>query len=243
MGDELPTRDGSQWSIDGFVAGPDHAMDWMTDFTVRPGLIEEYVTSTGAVLGSRDGWDQAAATDVRPYGGVWRGPLFVLTHRPGDAVPPEGRVPELRRGRGRADRTGARSRQERRGPLTNDRNERSPIRHRVTPLMSVSECRLPGMTDIALFHSVLGVRPGVSEAADRLRAEGHDVVVVDQYGGRVFDDYEEADEFAQAIGYPTLMGLAAEAVEGLPDGLIAAGFSNGGGMAEFVATIRPVRGS
>jgi len=88
MGDELPTRDGSQWSIDGFVAGPDHAMDWMTDFTVRPGLIEEYVTSTGAVLGSRDGWDQAAATDVRPYGGVWRGPLFVLTHRPGDAVPP-----------------------------------------------------------------------------------------------------------------------------------------------------------
>jgi hypothetical protein len=55
MGDELPTRDGSQWSIDGFVVGPDHAMDWMTDFTVRPGLIEEYVTSTGAVLGSRDG--------------------------------------------------------------------------------------------------------------------------------------------------------------------------------------------
>jgi dienelactone hydrolase len=27
-------------------------------------------------------------------------------------------------------------------------------------------------------------------------------VVVDQYGGRVFDDYEEADEFAQAVGYP-----------------------------------------
>lgn len=68
------------------------------------------------------------------------------------------------------------------------------------PTMSVSEGRLPGMTDIALFHSVLGVRPGVSEAADRLRAEGHEVVVVDQYGGRVFDDYEEAGEFAQSIG-------------------------------------------
>jgi len=77
-------------SIDGFVAGPDHEMDWMTDFTVRPGMIEEYVTSTGAVLGGRDGWDQAAATDSRPYGGVWRGPLFVLTHHPGDAVPAEG---------------------------------------------------------------------------------------------------------------------------------------------------------
>lgn len=63
-------------------------------------------------------------------------------------------------------------------------------------------------------------------------------MVVDQYGGRVFDDYEEADEFAQAIGYPTLMGLAAEAVAALSDGFIAAGFSNGGGMAEFVATKR-----
>lgn len=72
------------------------------------------------------------------------------------------------------------------------------------------------MTDIALFHSVLGVRPGIRDAAERLRAEGHKVVVVDQYDGRVFDDYDEAGEFAQSIGYPTLMGLAEEAVHGLP---------------------------
>lgn len=108
--------------------------------------------------------------------------------------------------------------------------------------MSAPSDRLPGMTDIALFHSVLGVRPGVGEAADRLRTEGHDVLVVDQYRGRVFDDYGEADEFAQSIGYPTLMRLAAEAVQDLPDGFIVAGFSNGGAMAEFVATVRPVRG-
>lgn len=108
--------------------------------------------------------------------------------------------------------------------------------------VSVSEGRLPRMTDIALFHSVLGVRPGISDAADRLRAAGHDVLVVDQYNGRVFDDYGEADEFAQSIGYPRLMGLAANAVAGLPDGFVAAGFSNGGGMAEFVATMRPVGG-
>jgi len=47
------------------------------------------------------------------------------------------------------------------------------------------------MADIALFHSALGVRPGVLDAADRLRAEDHKVVVVDQYDGRVFDDYNE----------------------------------------------------
>jgi len=98
------------------------------------------------------------------------------------------------------------------------------------------------MTDIALFHSALGVRPGIIEAADRLRAEGHHVVVVDRYDGRVFDDYQEAGEFAESIGYSRLMGLAEEAVSGVPDGFIAAGFSNGGGMAEFVATRRSVRG-
>lgn len=76
-------------SLDGFVAGPNHEMDWMTGFSVRPGLIEEYVETTGAVLGGRTGWDQypdASAT----YGGAWHGPLFVLTHHPEDATPADG---------------------------------------------------------------------------------------------------------------------------------------------------------
>jgi dienelactone hydrolase len=96
------------------------------------------------------------------------------------------------------------------------------------------------MTHIALFHSVLGVRPGVLEAADRLRAAGHDVRVVDQYDGRVFDDYEEAGAYAESIGYPALMARAVDLVADLPDGFVAMGFSNGGGMAEYVATRRAV---
>ena len=98
------------------------------------------------------------------------------------------------------------------------------------------------MADIALFHSVLGVRPGVQDAAARLRAAGHTVTTLDQYDGRVFDDYEEAARFAEAIGYPALMQRALEGVERLPDGFVAMGFSNGGGMAEFVATQRRVGG-
>ena len=97
------------------------------------------------------------------------------------------------------------------------------------------------MTQIALFHSVLGVRPGVIDAAERLRAAGHEVEVVDQYGGRVFDDYDEASAHAETIGYPVLMDRAVAAVEHLRDGFVAAGFSNGGGMAEYVATQRPDR--
>jgi dihydrofolate reductase len=76
-------------SLDGFVAGPDHRMDWMTGFSVRPGLIDEYVTTTGAVLGGRDGWDHFRG-EAKPYGGAWDGPVFVLTHHPEDAAPAEG---------------------------------------------------------------------------------------------------------------------------------------------------------
>jgi dihydrofolate reductase len=76
-------------SLDGFVAGPNHAMDWMTGISHRPGLVEEYATTTGAVLGGRDGFD--AFPDVSGiYGGAWQGPVFVLTHHPDDAQPAEG---------------------------------------------------------------------------------------------------------------------------------------------------------
>ena len=58
-------------SLDGFVAGPEHDMDWLTGFAVRPGLIEEYTRTTGAVLAGRDGFDSAVG-DARPYGGGWQ---------------------------------------------------------------------------------------------------------------------------------------------------------------------------
>lgn len=98
------------------------------------------------------------------------------------------------------------------------------------------------MTQVALFHSVLGVRPGVLDAAQLMRAVGHEVQVVDQYDGQVFDDYDKASAFAESIGYPALMQRALDAVADLPDGFVAAGFSNGGGMAEYVAAHRSVSG-
>ncbi|MDQ2722894.1 MAG: dienelactone hydrolase family protein [Actinomycetota bacterium] len=99
------------------------------------------------------------------------------------------------------------------------------------------------MANIALFHSVLGMRPGILDAADRLRAQGHQVTAVDQYEGRVFDDYAEPDAFVQGLGgYPELMRRAVAAVALLSDGFVCVGFSNGGGMAEYVATQRQVAG-
>jgi dihydrofolate reductase len=77
---------GFSMSLDGFVAGPNHEMDWMTGFTLRPGLIDEYIETAGAVLAGRDGFDSAIG-DSRPWGGKWEGPIFVLTHHPEDAPP------------------------------------------------------------------------------------------------------------------------------------------------------------
>lgn len=76
-------------SLDGFVARPNHAMDWMSGISVRPGLHAEYIETTGAVLAGRSGFD-SAIDDSRPYGGAWQGPIFVLTHHPEDARQAEG---------------------------------------------------------------------------------------------------------------------------------------------------------
>ena len=64
-------------------------MDWMAGTSFRPGLVQEYVETTGAILGGRDGWEQAI-DGARPYGGAWQGPIFVLTHHPEDAEPADG---------------------------------------------------------------------------------------------------------------------------------------------------------
>lgn len=76
-------------SLDGFVAGPNHEMDWLTGVSSQPGLVEQYVETTGAVLGGRRGWD-AYPDPTAVYGGAWRGPLFVLTHHPEDATRVDG---------------------------------------------------------------------------------------------------------------------------------------------------------
>jgi len=98
------------------------------------------------------------------------------------------------------------------------------------------------MATIALFHSVLGLRPGLLEFAGMLRAEGHEVLVVDQNDGKIFDEYEPAMANMEEVGFVALTAKAVEAVAHLPDGFVTAGFSNGAGMAEFVAGRRAVSG-
>lgn len=76
-------------SLDGFVAGPQHSMDWMGTggYRAEPGVIEGYIEGTGAIIAGRDGWDSPVGHS--PWGGAWRGQIFVLTHHPEDAEPAE----------------------------------------------------------------------------------------------------------------------------------------------------------
>lgn len=82
-------------SLDGFIASSSRTLDWMAGLDIRPGVVEEAVATCGAILGGRRGYDESAAqapgkASSLPYGGVWQGPIFVLTHHPEDALPDPG---------------------------------------------------------------------------------------------------------------------------------------------------------
>jgi len=96
------------------------------------------------------------------------------------------------------------------------------------------------MADIVLFHSVLGPRAGVTDAAARLRAAGHTVHTPDLYRGEArFDAYEPAIAYQDSIGYRELLRRAADDVADLPSGLAYMGFSAGGASAQWLAATRP----
>ena len=98
------------------------------------------------------------------------------------------------------------------------------------------------MTTVVLFHSVLGIRQGELDAVARLRADGHEVLLPDLLDGRVFDAYEPAMAWSDERGTESLFQRGLGAVADLPDGFVVGGFSQGSGVAVFVATRRAVSG-
>lgn len=95
------------------------------------------------------------------------------------------------------------------------------------------------MVNVVLFHSALGLRPAVRRFADALREDGHTVHTPDLFGGKVFDDLEAGAAERDAIGVPELLRRATEAVDGLPQDLVYAGFSMGTMPAQLFAGTRP----
>jgi len=84
-------------SLDGFIAGPNDAMDWVVKQWSDQGhsiqnmrveksaVAEEVMQTTGAILAGRRWYDIATERldGVEGiYGGAWSGPVYVLTHDP-----------------------------------------------------------------------------------------------------------------------------------------------------------------
>ncbi|MEU5880989.1 dienelactone hydrolase family protein [Spirillospora sp. NPDC047279] len=92
------------------------------------------------------------------------------------------------------------------------------------------------MARILLLHSMYGLRPAVHDAAERLRAAGHEVHVPDLFDGRVVDDAEAGAKIREEIGRDELLRRAVTAAAPLSDqGLVYAGFSLGGALAQNLA--------
>ncbi len=95
------------------------------------------------------------------------------------------------------------------------------------------------MAEVVLFHHALGLTPGVVAFADALRGAGHIVHTPDLFAGRTFDSIEAGVAHAEEIGFDEVISRGARSVEGLPAGLVFAGFSLGVLPAQNLAQTRP----
>jgi dihydrofolate reductase len=83
-------------SLDGFIAGPGHSMDFgggrdLADF-VAPDDFAEVAAATGAMLVGRRTWEVGEQMKAEEPGSVdypFSGPMFLLTHRPLERPNPE----------------------------------------------------------------------------------------------------------------------------------------------------------
>jgi dihydrofolate reductase len=78
-------------SLDGFIAGTGHAMDWVAEF-LPPEEIREQAAATGAMLVGRRTAEVGAKMEAEKPGSVdypFSGPVFVLTHKPPEPPDPQ----------------------------------------------------------------------------------------------------------------------------------------------------------
>ncbi len=95
------------------------------------------------------------------------------------------------------------------------------------------------MTDIVLFHHVLGLTDGLRSFADLLRAQGHSVHTPDLFEGRTFPSIDEGIGYAGTIGFDEVVRRGVEAADQLPRQVVFGGFSIGVMPAQQLFQTRP----
>jgi dienelactone hydrolase len=94
------------------------------------------------------------------------------------------------------------------------------------------------MTELLLFHHALGLTPGVTAFADRLRAAGHTVHTPDLYDGQTFDSVASGVDHARSIGFGVLVDRGTAIAADLPAAIVYAGISMGVMPAQNLAQNR-----
>jgi dienelactone hydrolase len=94
------------------------------------------------------------------------------------------------------------------------------------------------MAEVLLFHHAQGLTPGVISFADTLRHAGHSVHTPDLFDGRTFDTLEKGMSFVEECGFGNIIERGVRTAEGLPAGLVYAGFSLGVLPAQMLAQTR-----
>jgi dienelactone hydrolase len=95
------------------------------------------------------------------------------------------------------------------------------------------------VTDVLLFHSVYGCRPAEQAIAERLRGQGHRVVVPDLFDGRTARTVDEGFAICGEVGMAQVAERAAAAAAGMPPETVLAGVSMGAGVAADLWARRP----
>ncbi|MFC7496645.1 MULTISPECIES: dienelactone hydrolase family protein [unclassified Nocardioides] len=95
------------------------------------------------------------------------------------------------------------------------------------------------MAEVLLFHHAQGLTEGVRRFADGLSRAGHTVHTPDLYDGATFETIEDGVGHARELGFGNVRESGVAAADGLPAGLVYAGFSLGAMPAQQLAQTRP----
>lgn len=91
------------------------------------------------------------------------------------------------------------------------------------------------MVNVVLTHSVLGLDSNVESWAEWLRAEGHEVMTVDLFGGDTFASLRDGIDRAEAGKMLDYAAAVREASRGIEAPVVLMGFSIGAVAAEIAA--------
>jgi dienelactone hydrolase len=99
---------------------------------------------------------------------------------------------------------------------------------------------LDGEVFVVLLHSMFGLRDVEREAAERLRASGHQVTLPDLFAGDTADGtLDSGYAIMQRIGWPVIVARARRALEDVPADAALGGLSMGVGVIGELWPTRP----